>query len=65
MRALSAKRQARVLFDFPPENSRELGLKKDEVVEVIKVDDEWWFGLLPNGTEGYFPANYVEKIGLW
>jgi len=86
------------------------------VIEVIKVDEEWWFGVLDNGNEGptafplhlfsspfqcssffylvldvplldspslvfssfpllsfhlsslylgYFPGNYVEKIGGW
>eukprot|EP01128_Nolandella_sp_AFSM9_P000042 TRINITY_DN1006_c0_g2_i1.p1 TRINITY_DN1006_c0_g2~~TRINITY_DN1006_c0_g2_i1.p1 ORF type:complete len:188 (-),score=35.95 TRINITY_DN1006_c0_g2_i1:35-598(-) len=57
--------QARALFDFPPENARELALKKGDVVEILKVDAEWWFGVLPDGSEGYFPGNYVEKIGTW
>lgn len=56
---------ARVKFDFPPENERELELKQGDMVEVLQVVDEWWFGCLPNGREGYFPGNYVEKIGDW
>jgi len=56
---------ARANFDFPPENDRELELKKGDVVEVLQQVDEWWYGVLPDGREGYFPANYVEKVGNW
>jgi len=56
---------ARASFDFPPENERELELKKGDVVEVLQQVDEWWYGVLPDGREGYFPANYVEKVGNW
>lgn len=56
---------ARAAFDFPPENDRELELKKGDVVEVLQQVDEWWYGVLPDGREGYFPANYVEKVGNW
>lgn len=60
-----AKRMVRALFDFPPENERELELKAGDVVEILRVDDEWWFGQFPDGREGYFPGTYVEKIGSW
>lgn len=59
------KRYAKAAFDFPPENERELELKKGDVVEVLQEVEEWWYGILPNGKEGYFPSNYVEKIGNW
>jgi len=38
---------------------------KGDVIEVLQEVDEWWFGVLPDGREGYFPCNYVEKIGNW
>lgn len=44
--------QALALFDFPPENARELALKKGDIIEILKVDSEWWFGVLPDGSEG-------------
>eukprot|EP01127_Copromyxa_protea_P000573 TRINITY_DN10494_c0_g1_i1.p1 TRINITY_DN10494_c0_g1~~TRINITY_DN10494_c0_g1_i1.p1 ORF type:complete len:148 (+),score=21.20 TRINITY_DN10494_c0_g1_i1:43-486(+) len=59
------QRFAKALFDFPPENERELELKKGDVVEVLQEIDEWWFGVLPDKREGFFPYNYVEKIGNW
>jgi len=59
------KKMARVLFDFPPENPRELALKAGDMVEIMQVDEEWWYGVLATGAEGFFPGNYVEKIGGW
>jgi len=57
---------AEALFDFPPENDRELRLKKGDKVEVYQICGEWWFGALDgSNTEGYFPGAYVKKIGDW
>jgi len=57
---------AEVLFDFPPENDRELKLTKGETVEVYQICGEWWFGAIEgSGKEGYFPGAYVKKIGEW
>jgi len=56
---------AKALFDFPPENERELDLKIGDTVEVLRIDDEWWFGVTQDNKEGYFPGTYVEKIGQW
>lgn len=58
-------RHARALFDFPPESEHELELKVGDQVEVLREEGEWWFGSLPDGRQGYFPYNYVEKIGNW
>lgn len=27
-------------------------MKKGDIIEVLKVDTEWWFGVLPDGSEG-------------
>jgi len=56
---------AKAVFDFPPENERELALKVGDVVEVLRIDDEWWFGVTQDNKEGYFPGSYVEKTGQW
>lgn len=58
------KHQARAMFDFPPENSRELELKKGDLVEVLKVDEEWWFGVLANGNEGTTHARSTQRHRL-
>jgi len=59
------KKMARALFDFPPENPRELALKAGDLIEVLQTDVEWWYGILATGAEGFFPGNYAEKIGGW
>eukprot|EP01127_Copromyxa_protea_P023836 TRINITY_DN912_c0_g1_i4.p1 TRINITY_DN912_c0_g1~~TRINITY_DN912_c0_g1_i4.p1 ORF type:complete len:159 (+),score=29.78 TRINITY_DN912_c0_g1_i4:1-477(+) len=59
-----AIRYAQALFDFPPESEHELELKAGDRVEVHKEEGEWWFGV-KDGKQGYFPYNYVEKIGNW
>jgi len=60
---------AEAMFDFPPENDRELRLKKGDKVEVYQISGEWWFGAIITesgpGAEGYFPGAYVRKIGDW
>jgi len=64
------KAMAEVLFDFPPENERELKLGRGDKVEIFQISGEWWYGaiVLPNGqhgNEGFFPGSYVKKLGQW
>jgi len=58
-------RKVRVLWDFPPESDHQLDLHTGDIVEVTQQWDEWWFGVLPDGRQGCFPAAFVEKIGDW
>lgn len=52
----------RALFSFTPENERELGFKKGDVIILTnQVDENWYEGLL-NGESGFFPVNYVEVL---
>jgi hypothetical protein len=60
-----AVRYAKALFDFPPESDHELELRVGDQVEVQREEGEWWFGVLSDGRQGYFPYNYVEKVGNW
>ncbi|SAL97932.1 hypothetical protein [Absidia glauca] len=60
---------ARAMYDFTPESSNELALKRGDVVAILaKIDPItqapclWWHGRLRDGTMGLFPANYVEII---
>lgn len=63
--AKPAARYAQAMFDFPPESEHELELKVGDKIEVLQQEGEWWFGVLGDGRRGYFPYNYVEKIGNW
>lgn len=43
--------------------SKELDLEQGELVQVLlKEDQNWWFGRLTNGHEGFFPAACVEPL---
>jgi len=57
-----AKVTARALFSYDATNEEELTLVENQVIEVTKEDDSgWWQGIV-DGKEGWFPANYVEKL---
>ncbi|KAK3535327.1 hypothetical protein QTP70_008190 [Hemibagrus guttatus] len=52
----------RALFNFKPENQRELGFNKGDIIILTnQVDENWYEGLL-NGESGFFPVNYVEVL---
>lgn len=52
----------KALFDHEGEDEDELTFSTGDVIEVIDQSDEgWWRGRF-NGSEGLFPANYVEKL---
>ncbi len=34
-----------------------------QVISVLEVDDSgWWKGAKANGSEGWFPSNYIERL---
>uniref|UniRef100_A0A8C7DAA0 Abelson helper integration site 1 n=1 Tax=Oncorhynchus kisutch TaxID=8019 RepID=A0A8C7DAA0_ONCKI len=49
------------LYDYSATRSDELTVQRGDVIHVLyKDNDNWWFGRLANGQQGYFPATYVE-----
>ena len=56
--------RALALYDFTPVESEDLGFRKGDVIEIIKIGegpDSWWQGQI-NGKRGNLPGNYVELI---
>jgi len=56
--------KARAIYDYDARASDELSFKRNDLIEVLGVDDEddgWYKGRL-NGAEGLFPNNYVHFI---
>ncbi|XP_071381606.1 jouberin isoform X1 [Centroberyx affinis] len=50
------------LYDYSANRSDELTVHRGDVIHVLyKDNDSWWFGRLPNGQQGYFPATYVAE----
>ncbi|XP_018587251.2 jouberin [Scleropages formosus] len=48
------------LYDYSANRSDELSVCRGDVIQVLyKDNDNWWFGRLGRGQQGYFPANYV------
>ncbi|XP_042356979.1 jouberin isoform X2 [Plectropomus leopardus] len=48
------------LFDYRANRSDELTVHRGDVIQVLyKDNDNWWFGRLANGQQGYFLASYV------
>ncbi|KAM3594578.1 uncharacterized protein V6R79_010038 [Siganus canaliculatus] len=48
------------LYDYRANRSDELTIRRGDVIQVLYKDNEnWWFGRLANGQQGYFLASYV------
>ncbi|TKS86965.1 Jouberin Abelson helper integration site 1 protein -like protein [Collichthys lucidus] len=48
------------LYDYRANRSDELTMRRGDVIHVLyKDNDNWWFGRLDNGQQGYFLASYV------
>ncbi|XP_026181396.1 jouberin isoform X2 [Mastacembelus armatus] len=48
------------LYNYKANRSDELTIHRGDVIEVLyKDNDNWWFGRLANGQQGYFLASYV------
>ena len=48
------------LYDYQAQRSDELSFVRGDVITVLyKDNDNWWMGELPDGSQGFFPANYV------
>lgn len=52
------------MYDYRAQRSDELSIFRGDVISVLYKDsDTWWMGELPDGQQGYFPANYVADEG--
>ncbi|KAM7376200.1 hypothetical protein PAMP_005943 [Pampus punctatissimus] len=50
------------LYDYRANRSDELTICRGDVIHVLyKDNDNWWFGRLANGQQGYFLASYVAE----
>lgn len=50
------------LYDYTASRSDELTIHRGDIIRVFFKDNEdWWYGSLGKGQEGYFPANHVAS----
>ena len=56
------KMVARALYNFQPQNHRELGFKKGDIIYVRRQVDANWYEGERNAMIGIFPTSYVEVV---
>ncbi|KAH0622319.1 hypothetical protein JD844_024512 [Phrynosoma platyrhinos] len=58
--AIPVQETVMALYDYTAHRSDELTIHCRDIIRVLyKDNDNWWFGSLANGQQGYFPASYV------
>uniref|UniRef100_A0A2K5V8C7 Jouberin n=1 Tax=Macaca fascicularis TaxID=9541 RepID=A0A2K5V8C7_MACFA len=54
------------LYDYTANRSDELTIHRGDIIRVFFRDNEdWWYGSIGKGQEGYFPANHVASETLY
>ena len=64
------------MYPYEANRADELTIRPGDVISVLYQDSEnWWMGQMADGSQGYFPSNYVTeqgkcplvrtRIGLW
>ncbi|CAM5157942.1 unnamed protein product [Natator depressus] len=54
----------RAVFDFCPSVSEELPLFVGDIIEVLRVVDEFWLLGKKEGIRGQFPSSFVEAVDI-
>ena len=53
---------AKALYDYDATQDDELTFKEDEIIDIVrKNEDGWWEGVIGD-RHGLFPGNYAEEI---
>eukprot|EP00058_Branchiostoma_floridae_P010562 XP_002596050.1 hypothetical protein BRAFLDRAFT_202929 [Branchiostoma floridae] len=60
--SIEVKKEARALYPFKAQNSKELSFKKGDVIYLTRQVDKNWYEGEHNGYVGIFPVNYIEVI---
>ncbi|XP_053576173.1 epidermal growth factor receptor kinase substrate 8-like protein 2 [Bombina bombina] len=53
---------AKIRYDFTARNANELSVLKDEVLEVLEDNKQWWKLKNRIGQEGYVPYNILDQV---
>lgn len=51
-------RKVSAAYAYEAQNDEELSLEEGDVISLLRIEGEWYFGEL-NGKQGYFPSTYV------
>ncbi|XP_074086836.1 epidermal growth factor receptor kinase substrate 8-like protein 2 [Macrotis lagotis] len=55
---------AKIRYDFTARNANELSVLKDEVLEVVEDNKQWWKLRNRSGQAGYVPFNILDVMKL-
>ncbi|NXM71915.1 ES8L2 protein, partial [Serilophus lunatus] len=58
------KGYAKIRYDFTARNANELSVLKDEILEVLEDNKQWWKLLNRSGQAGYVPYNILDVVKL-
>ncbi|XP_015272042.1 PREDICTED: epidermal growth factor receptor kinase substrate 8-like protein 2 [Gekko japonicus] len=58
------KRYAKIRYDFTARNASELSVMKDEILEVLEDNKQWWKLRNRSGQAGYVPYNILDVVKL-
>ncbi|KFU86567.1 Epidermal growth factor receptor kinase substrate 8-like 2, partial [Chaetura pelagica] len=58
------RRYAKIRYDFTARNANELSVLKDEILEVLEDNKQWWKLLNRSGQAGYVPYNILDVVKL-
>ncbi|XP_074853976.1 epidermal growth factor receptor kinase substrate 8-like protein 2 isoform X2 [Carettochelys insculpta] len=56
------KKYAKICYDFTARNANELSVLKDEILEVLEDNKQWWKLLNRSGQAGYVPYNILDVV---
>lgn len=59
-----SKRYAKIQYDFTARNATELSVLKDEILEVLEDNKQWWKLRNRSGQSGYVPYNILDLVSL-
>ncbi|XP_051020261.1 jouberin [Acomys russatus] len=66
VRQVDAPPMVVALYDYTASRSDELTIHRGDIIRVFFKDNEdWWYGSLGKGQEGFFPANHVASETLY
>ena len=54
--------QYEALFAYASEEPGDLVFEAGEIIEVLKMEAEWWTGRIGQDRTGVFPFNYVKQV---
>ncbi|KAM5138537.1 epidermal growth factor receptor kinase substrate 8-like protein 2 isoform 2-T2 [Mantella aurantiaca] len=56
------QKSAKIRYDFTARNANELSVMKDEVLEILEDNKQWWKLRNTIGQEGYVPYNILDVV---